>query len=267
MINIYELKSVLYYLSYFLNPKSKYLKVNKELKQIKKNNNAFILATGPSIKGQDLSKLKGKECYSVSNFFLHEDISIIKPKLHFFNGFHQPLVLENYIEWLKMADAKLPNETNIVITISEKSRIDENKIFKNRKVYYLDFAFRNKIVTDITKPITAPTTIPLMVLPVLDYLDYDEINLIGCDMNGVKDYGGNVKNFYSVDPRINATNGKTWDGGVMPSLEATLLSLKMFNNYNMYFQNKGKRLYNLSNDSWIDFVDYRDYDSYMEMLV
>ena len=45
---------------------------NSNLKNSYNNiNRCFILATGPSIKNQDLTCLKDEFCISVSNFFVH----------------------------------------------------------------------------------------------------------------------------------------------------------------------------------------------------
>lgn len=50
----------------------------------------FILATGPSIKSQDLTILKGEKCIAVSWFHLHESIDIIRPIWHVFAPLHHP---------------------------------------------------------------------------------------------------------------------------------------------------------------------------------
>src|SRR5262245_26441332 len=42
----------------------------------------FILASGPSIKTQDLKKLQGETCFAVSNFFVHPDFEVIRPEYY-----------------------------------------------------------------------------------------------------------------------------------------------------------------------------------------
>ena len=235
-----------------INPKNKPLKVNTELKRIRTSDKAYILATGPSVNKLDLKQLEGQDCFSVSNFFLHKDIEIIKPKLHFFAAYHPPLILENFIDWLKAADKALPPETNIVMSISNKYIVDENRLFCKRKVYYIDQVVSERIRTDITKPVTAAQTGPLMTFPVVDYLGYEQINLIGCDMNTLKNYRQNVDNFYrqDQDPRKNSTDKNTWCDGIIYNLECALNAVNQFKNYDEYFIRKGKKLYNLSDESW-----------------
>ena len=125
----------------YTRPQDPVLLNNKELKGLGKGKRAFILATGPSVNEQDLTKLEGEDCFSVSNFFLHKDINIIRPKLHFFAPYHEPLILENYIQWLNMADEKLPEDTNIVLALSNKYIKEKYNLFPNRKIYYLDLLY------------------------------------------------------------------------------------------------------------------------------
>ena len=41
---------------------------------------------------------------------------------------------------------------------------------------------------DIMKPVLAPQTGPIMALPVLLYMGYSEIYLLGCDHTEMRDY-------------------------------------------------------------------------------
>lgn len=243
------------------NPK---LTSNRELKNMGKDKRAFLLATGPSIKNQDLSLLVGEDCFSVSNFFLHKDIDIIKPRLHFFAPYHKPLVLDNFIEnWIN-ADRRLPSETNIVLGLPSKKMVEEYNLFPKRKIYYLDFRSLKYVQNDIEKSILAPQTGPIMIMPVLGYMGYTRINLVGCDMNMLKDYGNNVENFYEKDPRENATDKGRWQG-IVYEMEANLIMMKQYKMYYDYFKRRGVVVQNLSPISWIDFVPKIDY--YDEVII
>ena len=63
--------------TYFNFFPKKILQKNKILKNIAKGKVGFLLATGPSINKQDLTKLEKYDCFSLSSFFLHKDLSII----------------------------------------------------------------------------------------------------------------------------------------------------------------------------------------------
>lgn len=71
---------------------------------IHKGERCFILASGPSINTQDLSKLENEICIGVSQFFLHPEIATIKPQYHCFAPQHAPfkddtntIIFNNYI--------------------------------------------------------------------------------------------------------------------------------------------------------------------------
>ncbi len=231
---------------------------NRELKNIGKGKRAFLLATGPSIKNQDLTLLAGEDCFSVSNFYLHKDIDIINPKLHFFAPYHKPLIWDNFIENLKNADKRLPKDTNIVLELSSKEMVEKYDLFSRRKIYYLDFRSQKNIRMDIEKSILGPQTGPMMIMPVLGYMGYSKINLIGCDMNMLKDYGKSVENFYEKDPRKNATDQGRWTG-IINEMEAELIMMKQYEMYYKCFKEKGVAVQNLSPISWIDFIPKQNY--------
>jgi len=159
------------------------LQKNKLFKSAGRGRRAFILATGPSIKQEDLASLKGEDCFSASNFFLHKDLSTISPRFHFFAPHHQPLTLESYIEWLSYADKKLPKSTGIILGHKTKEMIEKKRLFEQRKIFYLylDPHIHSTKKIDLTKPILSPQTIIHMMLPVLIYMGYKKIYLLGCE--------------------------------------------------------------------------------------
>ena len=251
-----------------INPMFKnLLKKNVELKNKAEKKRCFILATGPSVNNQDLSLLKGEDCFSTSNFFLHELIQDVKPKFHFLVPYHKPLILENYIEWLKMADEKLPANTNIVLATVTEPMVEKYNLFKNRKVYYVNFGNFNldkdEINIDITKTIMSPQTGPIMILPFCAYMGYEEIYLVGQDMNRLASYGGTTQNFYKNDPRVNATDKNNWID-IIPELERTLVMFKQFKRYADYFKKCGIKFYNLSPTSWLSFIEKKDYEKLLK---
>lgn len=234
------------------------LKNNRQLKHQGSGKRCFVLATGPSIKEQDLKMLAGEDCFTVSNFYLHEDIKMIKPKLHFFAPYHEPLILENFIENWKQADKILPKETNIVLGLHSKAMIEKYHLFPERKIFYLDFRKLKHVRGDIEKSILAPQTGTMMIFPVLAYMGYTEINLLGCDMNMLKDYGKKVENFYVDDPRKNATDEGRWQG-IFFELRTSLIMMEQYKMYYDFFAKNGVTMQNLSPSSWIDFIKKVDY--------
>jgi len=240
---------------FFFSKNKNLVKKNILLKLKGKNKRAFLLATGPSIRLENLKLLNGEDCFSVSNFFLHEDIEDIKPKYHFFAPYHEPLILENYVEWLKQADVKLPKETKIFLSINTNELVEKYKLFPEREISYLFLADTYPKKIDLQKPVLCPQSGPLMILPVLFYMGYEEVYLLGCDHTVLRDYKKEISNFYNknLDIRKNATDKNTWSD-ILINLESTE---KMFYQYLYYAKcaeiRKSPKIFNLSQDTWLDY--------------
>ncbi|MDX2302490.1 MAG: hypothetical protein NW226_06795 [Microscillaceae bacterium] len=230
------------------------LQQNKQLKGIGRGKRAFLFATGPSIKKENLKLLAGEDCYSLSNFFLHEDIVLLKPKFQFFAPYHPPLDRNNFADWLDQADKRLPPETKIFLGTSDEKLVKEYGLFPKREIYYVYMnTHPNPRQIDLRRPIRKSQTIPLMALPVLVYMGYDEIYLLGCDHNILKSYGEQVHYFYEKKDEIR----KNITGDYWPSIiEHHLASLKVFQQYEFYKKIIDKtchtQVINLSAESWLD---------------
>lgn len=246
-------------LRYSLLKNKAVLKRNSRLKAAAVGRDAYLLATGPSLKGVDLGFLEGKDCFSVSNFILHPQLNLISPKLHFFAPYHEPLIFDEYVSWLKQADSKLPASSGIVLGLQTKSTVEKYDLFRGREVHYLCLEkVALSSVPDITRPVVAPQTSPIMVLPVLHYMGYKRVFLLGCDHNILKNYGGVVENFYSADqdPRKNATSGDNWRDGVVKHLENALNVFAQYVYYKKVFSSSGRELKHTSKEGWLDFLEY-----------
>ncbi len=241
------------------------LKKNGVWKNAGAGKRAFLLATGPSIKQEDLSVLSGEDCFSLSNFFLHEKIKTINPVFHFFAPYHEPLDLNDFIVWMRNADQELPPSTKVFLGLSDKPLVEKHRLFSNREVFYLHFSntpyFKNKV--DLQFPVLKPISGPLMILPVLIYMGYKEIYLLGCDHTVMRDYKKNITHFYdnTKDVRKNASDINSWEG----IINSHKYSLAVFLQYLFYktitHRSKKTTIINLSQDTWLDFFDQKPLQS------
>ena len=55
---------------------------NEKLKDIHTNDRCFVIATGPSLKEQDLTLLKDEITIGVSGLYSHKDIEVFMPKYY-----------------------------------------------------------------------------------------------------------------------------------------------------------------------------------------
>mgnify|MGYP006148028293 FL=1 len=253
-------------INFYILSNDKVLAKNKLLKKTTKNKAGVLLATGPSIKYQNLKKLKNFDCFSLSSFFFHKDLKIIKPKFHFLAPYHEPLSIKDWIKWIKLADSLLPKETKIVLSIKDKNRIAKFNLLKNREIFYLYFSpfVRIKNTIDITKPLPSLQTSPLMVLPFMIYMGYKTIYLVGCDSNNLKNYGKNIQNFYSQKLEVKRGSDKPWKFGIIKELENNLRVFNEFNNYKIFCEKNNIKIINCSKNSWLDFFDKENFDDLFE---
>lgn len=228
---------------------------NLHLKDTGKGKRAFLLATGPSINDEKLEILAGEDCFSISNFFLHDKINDINPLFHGFAPYHEPLILENYVEWLRLADKRLPASTKIILGHKTADIVNKFSLFPERKVYYVYLTQNPSMLRiDLLRPILAPQTGPLLLLPLIMYMGYEQIYLLGCDNTTLRDYKKTITNFYPPDNdvRENATVANVWSN----IIDEHSASLKVFQQYQLYnelaLSLQKPAIVNLSQDSWLD---------------
>lgn len=260
--------NIIFYLKYLLVFDKKILKNNKKLKNTGSGKRAFLLATGPSIKDQNLKLLEGEDCFSVSNFFLHNDINVINPKIHFFAPYHEPLILENYVNWLKQADEILPKDTKICLGHTTKELVEKYSLFPDREVFYIYLTKikPNRLFSiDLTGPIMGPQTGPLMIIPVLLYMGYKEICLVGCDHTVLRDYKKTINNFYNKekDLRINSTDENSWED-IITSHKGSMNIFVQYKIYNSIAKEKGVKIINLSSDTWLDIFPIINFNNFFK---
>ncbi len=234
---------------------------NNNLKKFKKNNRAFLIATGPSLAQENLKLLKGEDCFTLSNAFLLNEINIIEPLLHFFAPHHYPITRKSFADWLKESDKILPTKTNIVMGYEDRS-FKNQQIYKLREIFYLKISNKiDKFHINIQKPLPKFQTGSLMILPVLIYMGYKKIYLLGCDHNQLKNFNSSIKNFYKESKDLRYTKKKKINQSWLKldkELNASLLVYKQYKEYNKIAKSRGVEIINLSKNSWLDLFKKED---------
>jgi hypothetical protein len=178
------------------------LSKNKELNNsVCDNKTCFILACGPSINEMDLSRLNGKDCISVSNFFVHPIFNELKPKFHVFAPIHEPITDEQFINWLKDYELKSLFNQKVFCHIDFYSKIKNNKILTNKEVVF--YGVNNSNINDfnnfsLTDDFPTYQTVVHLAIYIAISLGYKEINLLGVDHSWLFNFGKTV-HFYSEE--------------------------------------------------------------------
>jgi hypothetical protein len=168
----------------------------------------FILATGPSIKSQDLSKLEGQLSIAVSFFYLHDQIHQIRPQYHLFAPNHDPFgfdLPEKYLSGVgktyNWPSDIFYGDTNYSYSISQylaRNKIgNEVNIIKYSNSEFLNEKnFRDNTVWDLAIRPFAMRTVIYGAIQLAVLMGVKEIVLLGCDHDYLSEVGRISNHFY-----------------------------------------------------------------------
>jgi len=168
----------------------------------------FILATGPSIREEDLSVLQGEFCISVSNFFVHDLYASLQPHYHVFAASHPPITKQQYGEWLKDAADKTNFRTTFVVSSMDKDVIDGSQQLRNLKPLY--YTPGGKFPVDFEKRIPPFRTVVHIAIYLAMYIGIKEIYLLGADHSWAMHYGESRHFYPEKEHKLTQLNYNEW---------------------------------------------------------
>lgn len=168
---------------------------NTVLKDLHKGERCFILATGPSVKEQDLAVLQDELCIAVSHFFVHKDIRQIAPRYHLLAPYHPPF---SYADIKKVFDGfneYYPEDMTYLFghrpyEFSAFNFLKENPGYDRKNSYFINYAnstsldennYRDSSIWDISKTPFEIRTVVYSAIQAAVYMGCKEIYLLGCD--------------------------------------------------------------------------------------
>lgn len=174
---------------------------NINFKNVHQGRRCFILATGPSVKTQNLSLLEHELCIGVSQFYLHKDIELISPEYHVLAPSHPPF---NFNDLNKVFEG-LKNIYGDRVTcflgyapyaFSNYRFLQEHPEFKHDNQYFLNYSGSSAIdesnysdddIWAIEKNPFSIRTVVYSALQIAIYMGCKEVYLIGCDHDYLND--------------------------------------------------------------------------------
>jgi hypothetical protein len=154
------------------------LKRNRELAGRYSGQRAFVVGNGPSLKGMDLSRLRGEHVITVNSFFRHAARFGLTPLAHLF-------IDPSYANQLSgdLAEfARLRAPSTLVFTQLEASEVVRRHLPDSYFLFSAGSLEANHNL-DISRPIPSVQTVTLAALIVALHLGFGPIYLIGCDMD------------------------------------------------------------------------------------
>jgi len=190
---------------------------NATLKDRHKGERCFILATGPSIKKQSLRHLAGEHCIAMSNFFVHPDYALIKPRYHCIAPYHPPITEEGWQDWLNDAAARITPDTAMLFGTKDHLRNTSGGFFQTRPTFFMDFGGTPQQLdahgVDLARPLPHPQSATIMSLYAALYMGFEEIYLLGCDHDWIL-HLNTSRHFYDESQHALNRNGyNEWSAG------------------------------------------------------
>jgi hypothetical protein len=184
------------------------LRQNARFRDLHRGERCFILGSGPSIKEQDLTRLKGQIVLTQNHFHAHEHIRTIAPSYHVVVPKYQPEEYDNdWIAWLRSMDERLPGNTVLFFGKNTRYLVDRLNLFQGRSYYMktgLSPSVAKRAQVDITRTILAVPTVLTQCLAIAIYMGFREIILLGFDLDQVCRAQDRTKvRFYGLSPIIN----------------------------------------------------------------
>lgn len=160
------------------------LRRNAELRGRHAGERCFLLATGPSIKEQNLKPLQKERSIGLSFFFRHPDYELIQPDYHCIAPFHEPISEEGWAEMLRELEAAAP-ETRMLFGMTDYERNLAEARFRNHATYFVDstgsWEETERCGLDLCKPTPPLQSVTVMALFAALHMGFQEIYLVGFD--------------------------------------------------------------------------------------
>lgn len=262
--------------NHYFQPKSirKSIASNKVFHNIHQGERCFILATGPSISGQDLMPLSKETCISVSDFYLHPSAHEILPKYNVIAPNHAPFKFESL--------AKLVDDINLIyngrnhlfsgntnyqysfskyITDNPEKLENNLTLINYQSAPSLDeYNFKDDSLWDITKTPFAPRTVVYSAIQVAAYMGFSEIYLLGCDHDYLMRYFNKTfdsTHFYNEEKSSckeeEVNSEKFLDAFTLENwFQEYYFRWKQYRLMNEYLKNRGQIIYNATDGGMLD---------------
>lgn len=243
---------------------------NIDFKNIHNGKRVFILASGPSIKTQDLKQLQYETCIAVSHFHLHDDIKIIKPKYHILAPQHTPFNFNDSSKYfVDFKKSYSTNDTHIFLGLNnyEYNYIELLKTYPElemQNLHYLDYSqslnldeanFNDDSIWDITKSLFGMRTVIYGAIQVAYYMGFKEIYLLGCDHDYLNDISRTSNHhFYKEEKGISDKNHLEQFTREKWFFEY-YMRWKQYRLINMYLNSHGVKLYNATKGGMLDVFE------------
>jgi hypothetical protein len=243
---------------------------NRKFRGQHKGKRCFILATGPSISSQDLTKLSEEFCIAVGEFYLHPQAASINPAYSIQAPNHMPFD-ENYvIENIKHSQKVYSKNTTYFFGHSQYKYswfevLKKNSEIAPKNTRFINYSGSEKLSSnnftdssnwDISGTPFICMTVVYSAIQLAIYMGFSEIYLLGCDHDylervlskkGFKDH-----HFYSESPEETKVLEHLNDFTLAMWFEQYYFRWLQYELMDKYAKSKGQLILNATNGGMLD---------------
>lgn len=277
---IYKTQNCINNLNWKRRVNKKYPSITNEIEKNKRYNNihrgeeCYIVASGPSLKKVDLSKLKGKIVFTINQIARNQQYidGEFDSNYHIWSDARFFEIDENKEEDLEMLDVikgvvTKSSNPECFFRPSMRETIERFEINKvvNTNYYYGESNFfkgYSKRI-DFSKVVPAFSTVVHYAICLAVYMGFEKINLLGCDCTGIitviNAKSGEVERenqyFYKMtDNEIKRFNRAANRYDIIAETKAYLSLLENYKYLDDYCRENGVQLINMSGGGVLDFI-------------
>jgi hypothetical protein len=220
------------------------------LKNKYKGERCFIIGNGPSLKPEDLERLKGEFTFASNKIYKIFDETTWRPTFYMVVD---PIVLEENVKDINLVDAKTKFTLKVYKHLFKADLYFNNNLFKNK---------RGTFSTNIMESLYSSGSVSYHLLQIAHYMGFSEVYLLGHDYNfkgaisKTKDLtflekDGNSQHYFSEDYiRVDEKKPGQAPEEIYHGMERAKLA----------YENSSRNIYNVTRVSYLDVFEIRDFD-------
>lgn len=236
------------------------LKQNRELLDLHRGERCWIIGNGPSIRDQDLTRLRGEHTFVVNRFIHHERAEEIDPTYYCITDpkFGTGAWGTDFVDQIK---ERLPNVV-LFLTVEGERLCREKGILRDHRRFVIHpnqqmhFGFDRDI--DLTRGVPGGDNVTKAALSVAVYMGFEDIRLLGIDGSGL--LLTEDSHFYGNEPNPKDQLRLEKD------LVSMALGLRSWRAYMPYLERRGIRLVSMNPKSVLTALPYQPYEPIDEVV-
>ncbi|MFO0748172.1 MAG: hypothetical protein U1F43_21310 [Myxococcota bacterium] len=227
---------------------------NRAIQGLHRGERCWIIGNGPSLRDQDLTRLRGEQTFVVNRFIHHPDAEAIDPKYY--------VVVDPKFgagawgtDFVRELERRLP-DVSVFTSAAGRALLDGEGLLQRHRRFVVHpnqfFAFGYPWDIDLTRGIPGMDNVTKTALSIAVWMGFTRVNLIGIDGNGL--LLDSQSHFYGHEPRPSAQED------LEKALVSSALSLRGWRAVTHYLAARGVELVSQNPRSVLTAMPYEPFN-------